>query len=68
MKENFPKDYSKIRFPETTSLGVKPVSVYRINEQGSLIATNNQLDVARSGGGPIGRSRAGREPRERARR
>ena len=27
-------------------LGVKPVSVYRINEQGSLIPTNNQLDIA----------------------
>lgn len=26
LKENFPKDYSKIRFPETTSLGIKPVS------------------------------------------
>jgi flagellar basal-body rod protein FlgG len=32
-------------------LGVKPVSVYRINEQGSLIATNNQLDVAIKGRG-----------------
>ncbi|OFZ17908.1 MAG: NADP-dependent isocitrate dehydrogenase [Bdellovibrionales bacterium GWB1_55_8] len=26
IKENFPKDYGKIRFPETTGLGVKPVS------------------------------------------
>jgi isocitrate dehydrogenase len=26
LKENFPKDYAKIRFPETTSIGVKPVS------------------------------------------
>jgi flagellar basal-body rod protein FlgG len=32
-------------------IGVKPVSVYRINEQGSLIATNNQLDVAIKGRG-----------------
>jgi flagellar basal-body rod protein FlgG len=32
-------------------LGVKPVSVYRINEQGSLIATNNQLDIAIKGRG-----------------
>ena len=32
-------------------LGVKPVSVYRINEQGSLIATNNELDVAVKGRG-----------------
>ncbi len=26
LKENFPKDYSKIRFPETTGIGIKPVS------------------------------------------
>jgi isocitrate dehydrogenase len=26
IKENFPKDFAKIRFPETTGLGVKPVS------------------------------------------
>jgi isocitrate dehydrogenase len=26
LKDNFPKDYSKIRFPETTGLGIKPVS------------------------------------------
>jgi isocitrate dehydrogenase len=26
LKENFPKDYGKIRFPETTGVGVKPVS------------------------------------------
>jgi len=26
LKENFPKDFAKIRFPETTGLGVKPVS------------------------------------------
>ncbi len=26
LKENFPKDYAKIRFPETTGLGIKPVS------------------------------------------
>ena len=32
-------------------LGVKPVSVYRINEQGSLIPTNNQLDVSIKGRG-----------------
>jgi flagellar basal-body rod protein FlgG len=32
-------------------LGVKPVSVYRINEQGSLIATNNQLDISIKGRG-----------------
>jgi flagellar basal-body rod protein FlgG len=32
-------------------LGVKPVSVYRINEQGSLIPTNNQLDLAIKGRG-----------------
>src|SRR5690242_574336 len=32
-------------------LGVKPVSVYRINEQGSLVPTNNQLDVAIKGRG-----------------
>ena len=32
-------------------LGVKPVAVYRINEQGSLIATNNQLDIAIKGRG-----------------
>jgi len=32
-------------------LGVKPVSVYRINEQGSLIPTNNQLDIAIKGRG-----------------
>jgi flagellar basal-body rod protein FlgG len=30
---------------------VKPVSVYRINEQGSLIATNNQLDISIKGRG-----------------
>src|SRR5215467_11918096 len=32
-------------------LGVKPVSVYRINEQGSLVPTNNQLDIAIKGRG-----------------
>ncbi len=32
-------------------LGVKPVSVYRINEQGSLVTTNNQLDIAIKGRG-----------------
>ncbi|GAB2175266.1 flagellar basal-body rod protein FlgG [Dongia sp. agr-C8] len=32
-------------------LGVKPVAVYRISEQGSLIATNNQLDIAIKGRG-----------------
>jgi flagellar basal-body rod protein FlgG len=32
-------------------IGVKPVSVYRINEQGSLIATNNQLDISIKGRG-----------------
>lgn len=26
LKETFPKEYSKIRFPETTGIGVKPVS------------------------------------------
>ena len=26
LKTNFPKDYAKIRFPETASIGVKPVS------------------------------------------
>ncbi len=26
LKETFPKDYAKIRFPETTGLGIKPVS------------------------------------------
>ena len=26
-KENFPKDYKKIRFPETASIGIKPISV-----------------------------------------
>jgi isocitrate dehydrogenase len=26
LKVNFPKDYSKIRFPESTALGIKPVS------------------------------------------
>jgi len=26
LKENFPKDYAKIRFPETTGIGIKPVS------------------------------------------
>jgi len=26
LKENFPKDYEKIRFPETSGIGVKPVS------------------------------------------
>jgi isocitrate dehydrogenase len=26
-KENFPEDYAKIRFPETASIGVKPISV-----------------------------------------
>jgi isocitrate dehydrogenase len=26
LKENFPKDYGKIRFPETSGIGVKPVS------------------------------------------
>jgi isocitrate dehydrogenase len=26
LKENFPKDFAKIRFPETSGLGVKPVS------------------------------------------
>ncbi len=26
LKENFPKDYEKIRFPETTGIGIKPVS------------------------------------------
>jgi flagellar basal-body rod protein FlgG len=32
-------------------LGVKPVSTYRINEQGSLVGTNNQLDIAIKGRG-----------------
>src|SRR5258708_20889698 len=32
-------------------LGVKPVSVYRINEQGSLVPTNNQLDISIKGRG-----------------
>ncbi len=27
LKENFPKDYAKIRFPETAAFGLKPVSV-----------------------------------------
>ena len=27
LKENFPKDYKKIRFPDTVGIGVKPVSV-----------------------------------------
>lgn len=26
LRENFPKDYAKIRFPETSGIGVKPVS------------------------------------------
>jgi isocitrate dehydrogenase len=26
IKENFPKEYKKIRFPETTGIGIKPVS------------------------------------------
>ncbi len=26
LKENFPKDYAKIRFPESSGLGIKPVS------------------------------------------
>jgi len=26
LKENFPKEYSKIRFPESTGIGIKPVS------------------------------------------
>jgi isocitrate dehydrogenase len=26
IKENFPKDYAKIRFPDTTGIGIKPVS------------------------------------------
>ncbi len=26
LKENFPKEYAKIRFPETTGIGIKPVS------------------------------------------
>lgn len=26
LKENFPKDYAKIRFPESTGIGIKPVS------------------------------------------
>jgi isocitrate dehydrogenase len=26
IKENFPKDYAKIRFPETSGIGIKPVS------------------------------------------
>ncbi len=26
LKENFPKEYSKIRFPETSGIGIKPVS------------------------------------------
>jgi isocitrate dehydrogenase len=26
LKENFPKDYAKVRFPETTGIGIKPVS------------------------------------------
>jgi isocitrate dehydrogenase len=26
-KENFPKDYAKIRFPETAAIGLKPISV-----------------------------------------
>src|SRR3569623_1877246 len=32
-------------------LGVKPVSVYRINEQGSLLATNTQPAIAIKGRG-----------------
>lgn len=27
LKENFPKDYAKIRFPDSVGLGIKPVSV-----------------------------------------
>ncbi len=27
LKENFPKEYSKMRFPETSGIGLKPVSV-----------------------------------------
>lgn len=27
LQESFPRDYAKIRFPETTALGIKPVSV-----------------------------------------
>jgi flagellar basal-body rod protein FlgG len=32
-------------------VGVKPIAIYRITEQGSLIPTNNQLDVAIKGRG-----------------
>lgn len=32
-------------------LGVKPVATYRINEQGNLIVTNNQYDLAINGRG-----------------
>lgn len=32
-------------------LGVKPASVYRIHEQGNMIATDNQLSLAIQGGG-----------------
>jgi flagellar basal-body rod protein FlgG len=32
-------------------LGVKPASVYRIHEQGNMVATDNQLSLAIQGGG-----------------
>ncbi len=44
-------------------LGVKPVSVYRINEQGSLVPTNNQLDIAIKGRGFLQVTPAGRHDR-----
>jgi isocitrate dehydrogenase len=50
LKENFPEDYSKIRFPDTSGFGIKPVSkegTYRLVRAAIRFALeNNRRSVA----------------------
>ncbi len=41
LKESFPKEYGKIRFPETTSIGIKPVS-----QEGTARLVRSAIDYA----------------------
>jgi isocitrate dehydrogenase len=41
IKDNFPKDYAKIRFPESTGIGIKPVS-----REGTQRLVRSALDFA----------------------
>lgn len=45
LKENFPKDYAKIRFPESSGIGVKPVS-----KEGTERLVRSSIDFALKNG------------------